>query len=248
MDDRPQSMTRGVGLSDTFDDEAVAYRPVSSIAVLGAVLAAASLLALATPWLFFLPVVAAVLCWVAALRVRRDPETQSGMGIAATGLAISLLVLGATVVQRPIASWLHQASAGAVADRFVELIATEDLVGAVELMVPFAERRPTPELAKVLYEGNEEAKKRLEEFSAKEAVQRVAGGETPRLSGPNVVGAMSGRRVVAYLRYDVPARAGKEPATVQVELERSPSGRPGAVAWRVTGFDFPPPPAPSAGG
>lgn len=238
----------GMGLSDTLDDEVVAYRSVNSLAVLGAALAAASLLALATPWLAFLPIVAAVLCWMAALRVRRDPETQSGMGIAVTGLAISLLVVGATVIQRPVASWLHQASAGAVADRFVELVAKEDLVGAVELMVPFADRRPTPELAKVLYEGNDEAKKRLADFAAKEAVQRVAGGETPRLSGPNVVGAISGRRVVAYLRYGVPAKAGNEPTTVQVELERSPSGRPGAVAWRVTGFDFPPPPAPSAGG
>ena len=243
MDDRPQSMKNGVGLSDTLDDEVVAYRSVNSIAVLGAVLAAASLLALATPWLGFLPAVAAVLCWVAALRIRRDPETQSGMGIAATGLVISLLVFGATLVQRPVAAWLHQASAAAVADRFVEMVASEDLVGAVELMAPFAERRPTPELAKVFYESNEEAKTRLAEFAAKDVVKRVAGGETPRLSGPNVVGSMSGRRVVAYLRYDAPARAGKEPATVQVELERSPSGRPGAVAWRVTGFDFPPPPA-----
>jgi hypothetical protein len=235
-------MTGGVGLSDTLDDEVVAYRSVKSLAVLGAALAAASLLALATPWLGFLPAVAAVLCWVAALQVRRDPETQSGMGIAVTGLAISLLVLGATMAQRPVVQWLHQTSASTVADRFVELIAKEDFVGAVELMVPFAERRPTPELAQVLYEGNEEAKKRLEEFTAKDAVQRVAGGETPQLSGPNLAGALSGRRVVAYLRYDVPARAGKEPATVQVDLERSPSGRPGAVAWRVTGFDYPPPP------
>ena len=243
MDDRPESMKGGVGLSDTLDDEAVAYRPVSSLAVIGAVLAAASLLALATPWLAFLPAVAAVLCWAAALRVRRDPETQSGMGIAVAGLAVALVVLGATFAQRPVTQRLHEASASAVSDRFVELIAKDDLIGAVELMVPYADRRPTPELAKVFYEGNEQAKVRLEEFTAKDAVQRIAGGETPRPSGPNRVGNASGRRVVAYLRYEVPVRAGKESATVQVDLERSPSGRLGAVAWRVTGFDYPPPPA-----
>lgn len=232
-----------MGLSDTFDDEAVAYRPVSSIAVIGGVLAAASLLALATPWLTFLPVVAAGFCWVAAYRAQRDPEAQSGGGIAVAGLVVSLLVFGALLAQRPMSQWLHKQSASAVADRFIELVATNDLVGAIELMVPYADRRPTPELAKVLYEGNDDAKKRLEEFSAKDVVQRVAGGETPKHGGPDFIGPLSGKRVGAYLRYDVPARAGKEPATVQVELERSPSGRLGAVAWRVTGFDYPPPPA-----
>lgn len=238
MDDRHESMTGGVGLSDTLDDEAVAYRPVSAIAVLGAVLALASLLSLVTRWLAFLPIAAAVLSWAAARKVQRDPEAQSGLGIAVAGLALSLVVLGALGAQEPVTRWLHQRSAGAVADRFVELIAKDDLVGAVELMVPFADRRPTPDLAKVYYESDDDAKTRLEEFVAKPAVQRVAGGPSPERGGPCDVGKTSGRRIAAILGYDVPAAAGQEPATVQVELERSASGRLGAVAWRVTGFDF----------
>lgn len=243
MDERSSVATGGMGLSDTLDDEAVAYRPVSSIAVLGAVLAGASLLSLATPWLSFLPVLAAVLCWTAARRVQRDPEAQSGLGIAVAGLALSLLVLGAIAAQGPVAQRLHQASAGAVADRFVERVAANKLVEAAELMVPFADRRPTPELAEIFYQSDAAAKKRLEELAATPAIQRVAGGETPRRSASGPVGNAPGRRIVTAQQYDVPASAGKDPATVQVQLERSASGRPGAAAWRVTGFDLAPPTA-----
>lgn len=238
MEERPSTTTGGVGLSDTLDDEAVAYRPVNSVAVLGAVLAAASLLSLATPWLTFLPVVAAVLCWAAARSVQRDPEAQSGLGIAVSGLALSLVVLGAIAVQGPVARRLHWGSAGVVADRFVERVAADELAEAAELMVPFPDRRPTPDLVKVFYESDPAAKKRLEELAANPAVQRVAGGETPRRSGSGDVGSAVGRRIAAAQQFDVPASAGKEPAIVQVHLERSPSGRPGAMAWRVTGFDF----------
>ncbi|TWT96965.1 hypothetical protein Pla108_27420 [Botrimarina colliarenosi] len=244
MDDRLETDARQIGLSDTLDDEAVAYRPVSALAVVGLVLGLASLLSLVTPWLAFLPLAAVAISWAAAHQVQRDPEAQSGLGLAIAGMALSLVVLGALLVQRPVAKWLHQKSAVAVTDRFVELLAENDLVGALELTKPFPDRRPSPELAKVFYESDAAAQAQLEEFTQRAEVQRVAGGELPVRRGPFESASVSGRRVQGIQTYKVPAGAGQEPTTLQIEVERSASpARVGGVAWRVVDYRLAPPAA-----
>ncbi|MEO0531143.1 MAG: hypothetical protein AAF266_11310 [Planctomycetota bacterium] len=240
MEDRPEASDRTIGLSDTLVDEEVAYRPVNVLAVVGLILALASFLALASRWLLLVPVVAAITSLAAANKVRRDPDTNSGFGLAAAGLAISLLVLGAVVVQQPVAQMLHARSSGVVAEAFVDRLSEGDFVGAYELTLPFDERRPTPELAEILYDADEAAKEKLEEFTSGEVAKRLSAADAPEPKQLEHAGAVRtrGSRYVTAWTFLIPGSGGEADSRLQVRLERPVQNRFGGTAWRVTDADF----------
>lgn len=240
MDDRTALSDNAAGLSDTLADEEVAYRPVNVLAVLGLILAVVSVLALASRWFLLLPIVAAIACLAAASKVRRDPDANSGFGLAAVGLVISLLVLGAVVVQRPVAQMLHAQSSGAVAKTFVDRLTEGDFVGAHELTLPFDERRPTPELAEIFYDADVTAQERLKEFSSSEVAQLLSAGEA---SKPSVLehtdaALARGRRYATTWVFRVSGNGAEPDTGLAVRLERPVENRFGGTAWHVANFEF----------
>lgn len=242
MEDQPEVIDRAAGLSDTLADEEVAYRPVSALAVVGLLLAIVSVLALASRWFVLLPVVAAVACLAAAHKVRRDPEANSGFGLAAAGLAVALLILGAVVAKRPVAQMLHAQSSGVVAQAFVDRLVEGDLVGAHELTVPFNNRRTTPELAKAFYASDPAAKEKMQEFSAHNVVQTLSedGAAVPQVLEHTDAAVARGRRLSTIWVFRVPGQPGRPDAGLSVQLERPISSRFDDIAWYVANFDFVP--------
>jgi hypothetical protein len=238
MEERNHAPALPRGLSDLLDDEEVAYRPVSVLAVVGAALAGVSLLALVTPWLAPAPVVATVVSLVAARRIEKDPTSQSGWGIAAAALAVSLLALGAVAVKQPFTKHLHAEDAAKVTDRFIERLAEKDYAGAFELTLPLSERQATPELTASLYESDETLKERLTEFTGRAKLPPAAETDeaAPRRTGKAEVAVSSSARVVAAIPYRIAASG----ETLRVRAERTGSSRWGGVSWRVLDFELVP--------
>lgn len=236
MEDRIDVSAAPRGLSDLSDEATTAYRPVSALAVVGLALAGVSLLALVTPWLAPVAVFAAALCWWAAHDVGRDPTAKGGGSLAVAGLVLSALTLGAVVAKRPFADRLHLTAAAAVGDRFVELLAEGNHVGAFELSLPLADRQPTSELAESLYASDDGAGEKLAAFRARPEIVRIAqlGPPGPRRGASAAVGAGSAGRVFASVPYALPG----EPLELRLRMERSGSARWGGVAWRVTDFEL----------
>lgn len=237
VQDNPATPSRG--LSDPLTDEVVEYRPVSAAAVLGLVLAVASPLALVTEWLGFLPIVAAVLCLVATLKVRKSPETLSGQGIAIVGLVVACVAVGASNSQRLVEHRLHAATATAVADRFVGALEEGDAVAAYELTLPFAERMADPKAAASHYADDEEAAERLEHFHEIAPVHEALGQSLEPL-GMAGAGKGSVGRVAAMCRYLLPAHGDEAESVLIVTLERPDQTRLGKPAWRVADFRLEP--------
>lgn len=231
------------GLSDLMADDEVAYRPVSVMAVLGAALALASPLALASRWFAIVPAAGALLSWAAARGVQRQPESRTGLGVAIFGLVLSMVVLGAIAVQKPLAASLYNKSARDVAERFVQSLTEGDRITAFELTLAFNNRRPTPELAEVFYQSNDRAKERLAEFTKRNEVVRLTAEDAkpPRPLKSEGAGIVSGSRVASSWTCEVPASGGEGPATLWLRLERPTTSRGGPIAWRVADFGFAPP-------
>jgi hypothetical protein len=122
------STTAGVGLGE--------YRAVNGLAVTSLVLGIASWMSWLHPMLFLLPVVGVVMGVLAIVQIRRSSGTQSGIGLAGTGIVLSMLLGG----------WAFTVSAGerhrviehrreidAVAVEFGEALAAADYARAYRL-------------------------------------------------------------------------------------------------------------------
>lgn len=227
MDDRTPLATPASGLSDTQSDEAVAYRPVSTLAVLGCVVAAVSTLALVSPWFTGLPVIALLLSYAGARSVLSDPEARTGLPVALVGLALASAVLAATFVRGAVSARLHAADARPLVERFVAELGEGDVIAAFELTLPYAERHADPEAAAGFYDENQEAGETLERFAEQDAVQSLQAAEATYRGHADPQRA-PGRLQSVWL-YD----AAGETFAIVIERPASP-GRLGAAAWRVT--------------
>lgn len=238
MEDRPGLFDDTRVLSDTQSDEVVAYRPVSTLAVLGAVLALVSALALVSPWFVWLPLIAAVTCFAGARAVVADPESKTGLGIAKAGLVISLLLGGAVFARTQAQQYWHASSARPVAERFLECLAEGDTVSAYELTLPLADRRPSEEHAAIYYEADADAAKRLADFASSSAVSQMLELEKPLVLGPaTAVGPATGRSVPVSWHLEMPGKGGAKARELKFRVDRPVKSSPAVpAAWRVTEF------------
>ncbi|MEN0111328.1 MAG: hypothetical protein AAF805_11455 [Planctomycetota bacterium] len=210
------------------------YRPVSPAAVIALALGALSPVALITPWLTPLPLLAVAVAVAAAAGVRRNADSRTGFGVAAVGLAIAAVTAGALATRGVTADSLHSAEAGRVADRFVELLLEGDAIGAHELSIPWSGRRSSADVARLYYEANEEATAKLDEFLETPVVGRLlrSGGGSASLRREVAPTPMKGGRVAAARYYEA-AIPDAPSIGVRVDLRRSSPRVAGVVAWRV---------------
>lgn len=238
MEDRPGLFDDTRVLSDTQSDEVVAYRPVSTLAVLGAVLALVSSLALVSPWFVWLPVIAAVTCFAGARAVASSPDSKTGLGIAKAGLVVSLLLGGAVFARTQARQSWHTNTARPVAERFLESLAEGDTVAAYELTLPLADRRPSEEHAAIYYEADQDAAKRLADFSSSPVVSQLLKLGEPLRLGPAVsVGRSRGGRVSVFWQLVMPGSGGAKDRELKFRLDRpAKSSAVAPAAWRVSDF------------
>ncbi len=119
----------------------VEYRAVTVPAVLALVLGLLSVLALATPILWALPVAAGVVAVVAIRRIRSAPSEWTGIGMAYAGLALAVVFLVGGMTSRFTTRALVKLHAKAIGDRFVKRLEQGDIEGAFWLAVPKSQRR-----------------------------------------------------------------------------------------------------------
>lgn len=239
MEERPSLFSDQPALSDTMADDAVAYRPVSSLAVLGAALALAAPLALVSRYFTVLPLIAAVVSFAGFRSVQRDPSARTGGGAALFGLVLSLAILGATTVRAPLLQRMHEKDSAEVAEAFLDALVEGDLMTAQELTLPYEDRRPSAEHAAIYYEADVEAQQRLTDFGLQEAISRMVkkGAPTPELVDCSPFVRARGSFAVAWL-YRVPAW-GEYPETgLSLRLSRPATNRFGPAGWRVTKVEF----------
>ncbi|QDT70243.1 hypothetical protein MalM25_31890 [Planctomycetes bacterium MalM25] len=239
MEERPSLFSDQPALSDTMADDAVAYRPVSTLAVLGAALALASPLALASRHFAVLPLIAAVICIAAARGVQKDPTARTGGSLAWFGLVLSLAMLGATAVRGPLLQRMHKADSAPVAEAFLKAMTEGDLVTAYELTLPYEDRRPSAEHAALYYEANEKGQQSLADFGARDEIARLVKKDAP---APELVVCTPatrtrGRHSLAWI-YRVPASDEKPETGLKLLLDRPATNRLGPAGWRVAKIEF----------
>jgi hypothetical protein len=222
---------------DSRSDE-LAYRSVSSLAVVGFVLSITSIVAFTSSTLWVAPLVAAFVSWLGIRSVAKDRETKTGMTIAMLGLAISVATFAAVTARDYMADHLHRSEAARVADQFLLLLAEGDAIGAIELTVPLSERRPSRELAGIYYDSNDTAAETLAKFLDTKVVVSLTASDAPkvRLAAGGTPFKQRGRRFGLVRWYEL--LDDPQGRSLKLSLERSSELAPGAVAWRITKFDF----------
>lgn len=235
MEDRPGLFDDTTVLSDTQSDELVAYRPVSTLAVFAAMLALVAGLALVSPWAAWLPAIAVLFCFMAVWSTDANRDTQSGGGLARVGLVVSL-VLGAAVFARSqYRQQAHAAAARPVAERFLERLSEGDAIGAFELTLPVARRRPSKATADAYYRADEVAAKRLADFRSSEEVERFLGsGDALTLVRALPAQPDRGKRLTIAWELEVSGTEGTKPRRLTLTLHRRAESSVDTPAdWRI---------------
>lgn len=209
------------------------YRPVSPVAVMGCLLAVVSALALVTPWLAFLPPLAAFVSWWGYRDVRRSADSKSGATVGVIGVTIALAVFAAGAARSTIADSLHREDAAAVVDVFLERLSEGDFVGAHQLTLPFTERRPNAGDPEAYYAGNDEAGKELGVFSSLPLIERLASGETPRRLRQGPVVRLRGGALRSEWLYELPGSGVNAAQRFVLRVQRSRPTLAADAAWRV---------------
>lgn len=153
------------------DEQDLTYRSLSSTAVIGLVLALLSSFAFFWPNLWPLTLVALAVCWSAARSISKNADSLAGINIARMGMFLAAAIGIGTFARTATLQQLHAADADLVAEQFIELVTADNLVGANELMLPYADRQPTPEHAAIHYESDIEAIESLEALESEESVE-----------------------------------------------------------------------------
>lgn len=219
--------------------ESAEYRSLSPGAIVGLVLGLLSPLALVTPLLGFLPIVAAAVSWFAIRSIRKSPETRTGAGFALAGLGLSVAVVAAVYAQGRVATSLHQAAAERVAEQFLDRLRGEDLAGAYELTLIHRRRLPTSEAAKMFYESDVEAGLQFAEFKDNPVIQSLAKGNEPQwLRYLELQKLRHGKLATGGVYAISDSDTEKKQRQVSLILERSSPRGSIPSSWRVTRFDF----------
>jgi hypothetical protein len=128
-----------IGLSSIDDDHLVTYRPVSRIAVASAVAGFSSVLALISPVLWFIPIVAILLAVVALVRISRH-EAMWGVSFALAGIVLACLFGSWSATRLLTRQHIMFAHAQEFADDWFEQIRHGHLKEAHQLTLPYYER------------------------------------------------------------------------------------------------------------
>ena len=213
--------------------ETLAYRDLSTQAILGFVLALLSPVAFFAPLLLIVPFLATVLCFTAAVSINRSPERLTGSWLALSGLFLSLTLTAAIYSKNMAAESLHHRDVEALAEEFLDKLAQEDFGRACELTVDLPSRLPEGVSYKEFYGDNERAKERLDEFTSDPGVMALAGQHeiAPELVAQS---APHSHKSEVYLTRTYRVATDSRNQLVKVSFARS-GRREQKPAWRVVG-------------
>ncbi len=160
-------------LADHDREELTDYRSVSRLAIAALVLGLASIVALAHPVAWVIPAAGCLVGWF-ALRVTSNPDIPvDGRRAALWGLCLSLFLgtaaVGRWTFERQIL--VHQARD--FADRFLEMVQTEDFPRAVECTRSFAYRQRAGVPLDQFYAQNDSSRRELQQFREQAAVAAI---------------------------------------------------------------------------
>jgi len=221
---------------DLEEAQIVLYRPFSTLAVLGLVLACLGTLVLVEENLWPVPLLGLVLCVAALRRISRKEGLLLGRRLALAGLFLSAMMLAAGAAQAvAYRTWIREEGVQA-AEMWFECVRTQDRYKAYQLtMDPCWRPPPNAPLEEFARKGdwqievqtfaNRPAVKRLLELGPRAQV-RFERVEQQRRSGA--------RQVLDLVFAVTPGEAGQDkPFSVLVELERGDCRRRGEGPWRL---------------
>ncbi|MEZ6118286.1 MAG: DUF4190 domain-containing protein [Pirellulaceae bacterium] len=221
--------------ASSYEAELVNYRSICPLAVLTLVLGLFSFLAVASPGAWLIPFVGTVCGTLAIVRIRRNPETLTGMRVALLGLFLSLF-FGAFAPARFYSNqYVVQQQASDFAETWLHLLTQRDLNPAHQATMQYYFRRPAGTILEEYYAQDErERKDRDEYFGRGVALDIVNAGEDAIVELQKVdVVYYADKKWHTTLQYAITPKGG-QPILTHIRLERITEGE--NVYWWVTGL------------
>lgn len=218
------------------------YRSVSRAALLALLLGLLSPLALVSPLLWPMPVVAIAVSLLALRNLSTHTTELIGRSAAIAGLVIAVF-FGAWAPARNISrSWLLQSQARPLTDEFIDLFLSGEIHQAHQLTLPPAQRRPPETSLDEFYKNNETAHDQLDRFLTGEATQRLLSlGAGAKVDSSRSLGIdkieghwHSGRQ------YTISNSQARDRLTINVIAVRRTAKETDHITWRIVGLRLPP--------
>jgi len=233
-------------VDDPRDAELNEYRPISATALLGLVLAVASLSAFAHPVMWIAPVVAALVCLLSLARIAQHDPPLLGRSLALLGLSLALVIGGAAPARYVTAEMRARYEAQRLGLRWFQMVARHRFESAFELMMEPLARQPAGEDLVTHYREERAAGKALQEFLQGPVVRAVAAvGENaefhPLETAEHSVNSFKDRIAMLWaVTYD---EGGKRKSfLVRLSFERDAKEARHIGEWRLRGITFAPHP------
>jgi hypothetical protein len=219
---------------ESVDDDK--YSQLSPLAVIALLLGMASLLALVGPLFFLVPAAAIGLALLALGKIRQSDGALVGAGMARVGLALATICLVAALVRGEVRDRMLMDQAGAVAQRWLELMTAGDVASARALLTgdaagalvprpgPGDQPPPPEELERI-------ARERLEQDAL---VRDFAGVNQPQIEVEALSEPMfDGGRTIVGTTLFVADPASGEHRHVQLQMSRNKYYEAEGEPWRV---------------
>lgn len=166
------SASNPANLDAEIDESAPEYRPISTLAVIGLLLALASVLAFVHPLLWLLPLAGAAASGWALVRLSAPDATQIGRKAALVALTLSLMLGAAAPVRWGLFRWQMQAEAQHLAWQWFEALREGNAYRAHQFTIYEAQRAaPDDDLATRYSEP--EQRRQIEDYVQDPAVQTL---------------------------------------------------------------------------
>ena len=142
------------GLSTTEPEALQRYRSLSGLAVLALLLGLLSVVALAHPAAWSIPLAAIVCAIIARRRIARRSDTLMGSSLATFGLVLALFFLSWAPVSFFTERWLISRDARGYGEEWLAAVFEGNLSRAYQATLPVRERQPEGTALEEYYENN----------------------------------------------------------------------------------------------
>jgi len=148
------------------------YKELSRLAIVGAIVAAFSLVSLISTNMWAISVIAIAICLFAYYAVRRDPSLTGG-SVALVGMALAAATLGYSVSKITIERNHLISTSRTMAEGWLDLVLEKRFLEAHQMTAIFNERQPATASLSAYYTRESTAREGLEGFQTGEAVTAI---------------------------------------------------------------------------